>query len=166
MSVFLLNFFPGTPDSRSLLPDTPMDPMDLNILEYFTTWIHQFYMCFTFSPWCGWWLMAVLAGGKCGFAAVAEQNWTVLVKLELVHVQIGSGQVMKSEPLSYPSIKRSHFLIGHHVLLWGGLDWVRKQGTRTDFHRNWNCRDTGCIARLSANIARLFWRSLGLAVCA
>ena len=47
----------------------------------------------------------------------------------------------------------------------GCLDWVRKQGTRTDFHRNWNCRDTGCIARLSANIARLFWRSVGLAVC-
>ena len=38
-------------------------------------------------------------------------------KLDLVHVQIGSGQVMKSEPLSYPSIKRSHVLIGHHVLL-------------------------------------------------
>ena len=33
-----------------------------------------------------------------------------------------------------------------------------------DFHRNSNCWDTDCIARLSANIVSLFWRSVGLAV--
>ena len=46
----------------------------------------------------------------------------------------------------------------------GCSDWVRRQGTRTDFHRILNCRDTDCIARLSANIVRLFWRSVGLAL--
>ena len=49
--------------------------------------------------------MAVLAGGRPGFAAVAEQNQTVLGKQELVQVQIGSVQVMKSGPLSYLTIK-------------------------------------------------------------
>ena len=33
-----------------------------------------------------------------------------------------------------------------------------------DFHRNLNCWDTDCIARLYANIVRLFWRPVGLAV--
>ena len=33
-----------------------------------------------------------------------------------------------------------------------------------DFHRNLNCRETDCIARLSANIVRLFWRPAGVAV--
>ena len=37
----------------------------------------------------------------------------------------------------------------------GCLDWVRKQGTRTDFHRYLQCRDTDCFARLSANIVSL-----------
>ena len=59
--------------------------------------------------------MAVLAGGRLGFAA--EQKLTNLVKQELVQIRIGSGQVMKGGPLSYLKIKRSHFLNGGHVLL-------------------------------------------------
>ena len=61
--------------------------------------------------------MAVLAGGRQGFAAVSEQNLTVLDKQELVQIEIGSGQVTKGDPLSYLSIERSHILNGHHVLL-------------------------------------------------
>ena len=79
-----------------------MDPWVLNV-SYFLS-----LMADVVSAW-GW---------RC-FAALAEQYWAVLVKLELVQVQIGSGQVMKSGPLSYLTIKRSHFLIGHHILLWG-----------------------------------------------
>ena len=37
--------------------------------------------------------MAVLAGGRLGFAA--EKKLTILVKQELVQIQIGSSQVMK-----------------------------------------------------------------------
>ena len=61
--------------------------------------------------------MAVLAGGRQGFAAVSEQNLTVLDKQELVQIEIGSGQVTKGGPLSYLAIKRSHILNGRHVLL-------------------------------------------------
>ena len=58
-----------------------------------------------------------MAGGRQGFAAVAEQNLTVLDKQELVQIEIGSGQVTKGGPLSYLAIKRSHILNGRHVLL-------------------------------------------------
>ena len=61
--------------------------------------------------------MAVLAGGRQGFAAVSEQNLTVLDKQELVQIEIGSGQVTKGGPLSYIIIKRSHILNGRHILL-------------------------------------------------
>ena len=69
--------------------------------------------------------MAVLAGGRLGFAA--EQKLTNLVKQELVQIRIGSGQVMKGGPLSYLTIKRSHFLNGPHVLLW--TDYYTKNCT-------------------------------------
>ena len=55
--------------------------------------------------------MAVLVGGR-------QPVWSVQVKQALVQVQIGSGPVMKSGPLSYFTIKCSHFLDGPHVLMW------------------------------------------------
>ena len=51
--------------------------------------------------------MVVLAGARLGFAA--EQKSTLLVKQELVQIQIGSGQGKKGGPLSYLAIKK-HFL--------------------------------------------------------
>ena len=51
--------------------------------------------------------MAVLAGGRQGFAALSEQNLTVLDKQELVQIEIGSGQVTKGGPLSYLT-KKGH----------------------------------------------------------
>ena len=63
--------------------------------------------------------MAVLAWGRHVFTALAEQNWTVLVKQQLVQIQLGSGQVMKGGPLSYLTIKSPHYQNGRHVLLLG-----------------------------------------------
>ena len=63
--------------------------------------------------------MAVLAWGRHGFTALAEQNWTVLVKQQLVQIQLRSGQVMKGGPLSYFTRKSPHYQNGRHVLLWG-----------------------------------------------
>ena len=65
------------------------------------------------------WLMAVSAWGRHGFTALAEQNWTVLVKQQLVQIQLRSGQVMKGGPLSYFTRKSPHYQNGRHVLLWG-----------------------------------------------
>ena len=59
--------------------------------------------------------MVVLAGGRLNF--VVGQTLSVLVKQELVQIQIGSSQVLKGGPLSYLTIKRFHFLSVHHVLL-------------------------------------------------
>ena len=49
--------------------------------------------------------MVVLAGARLGFAA--EQKSTLLVKQELVQIQIGSGQGKKGGPLSYLAIKNT-----------------------------------------------------------
>ena len=51
-------------------------------------------------------------------AAHSHFDWTSdLVKWELLQFWIGSIPIMKSEPLSYLSIKSSPFLDGHHGLL-------------------------------------------------
>ena len=91
----------------------------------------------------GWGLMVVMAvmtGGGHAFAALAEKNWTVLVKQELMQIQTGIGQIMKGGLLSYLTIKRSHVLNGHHVLLWA-LNPTVKQLTSLTIHlyiSKWN----------------------------
>ena len=106
------------PASFSISP--LLDPVDLHVhwtnLLPGSMVLNVFY--FLSLMWLmadGWWL-CWLGADMALQLAVAEQNWTVLDKQELVQVQIGSGQVIKGGPLSYLAIIRSHFLNGRHVL--------------------------------------------------